>query len=135
MTSRYETTIDDLTALIAELGEPKYRAKQLHEGLFEQRRPLDDLTNIPAALRATLAERLPLALEVVTEQLADRDTTVKWLWRAEMPRSVLRRRHASMTTSVLARGSPMPMNTTFETRCSEACCARRTCSTISPAVR
>ena len=82
MTSRYEATADDITALIAELGEPKYRAKQLHEGLFEQRKPLEALTNLPNALRETIATRLPLALEVVTEQHADRDTTVKWLWKA-----------------------------------------------------
>jgi 23S rRNA (adenine2503-C2)-methyltransferase len=80
--TRYEATLEDITALIAELGEPNYRAKQVHEGLFEQRKPLDELTNLPAALRATLAERLPLALAVVTEQRADKDTTVKWLWQA-----------------------------------------------------
>jgi 23S rRNA (adenine2503-C2)-methyltransferase len=82
MTSRYETTVEGLTALVSDLGEPKYRAKQLHEGLFEQRRPLEQLTNLPVALRDTIAERLPLALEVVTEQRADRDTTVKWLFEA-----------------------------------------------------
>jgi 23S rRNA (adenine2503-C2)-methyltransferase len=82
MTTRYEVTRAELDALVAELDEKKFRAKQIHEGLFEQRRPLDDLTNLPQRLRETLAERLPLALEPETEQTADRGTTVKWLWRA-----------------------------------------------------
>jgi 23S rRNA (adenine2503-C2)-methyltransferase len=81
-TTRYGADLADLQQLVAELGEPSFRARQLHQGLFEQRRPLESLTNIPNALRAQLAARLPLAFEPVAEQRADRDTTVKWLWRA-----------------------------------------------------
>ncbi|MDQ1448270.1 MAG: hypothetical protein QOC79_1241, partial [Actinomycetota bacterium] len=54
MTTRYSMRLPELESLIAMLGEPAYRARQLHEGLFRQRRPLDALTNIPRALRAGL---------------------------------------------------------------------------------
>ncbi|MDQ1381702.1 MAG: rRNA (adenine2503-C2)-methyltransferase [Actinomycetota bacterium] len=81
-TTRYSTRRADLDALIAELGEPAYRARQLHDGLYEQRRPLESLTNVPKALRARIADALPLAFTVDTMQLADDDMTAKWLWRA-----------------------------------------------------
>ncbi|MCU1464380.1 MAG: rRNA m(2)A-2503 methyltransferase [Actinomycetia bacterium] len=81
-TARYSTGRAELDALIAELGEPAYRARQLHEGLYEQRRPLESLTNLPKALRARIADALPLAFTVDTMQLADDDMTAKWLWRA-----------------------------------------------------
>jgi 23S rRNA (adenine2503-C2)-methyltransferase len=80
--TRYSTSRADLDALVASIGEPAYRARQLHEGLYEQRRPLDSLTNLPKALRARIGDELPLALVVDTMQLADDDTTAKWLWRA-----------------------------------------------------
>lgn len=82
MTTRYGATRDELVALTAELGEPRYRAAQLHTALWVQRRPLEDATDLPVQLRAALAERLPLAFTVAAEQHGDRGTTVKWLWRA-----------------------------------------------------
>jgi 23S rRNA (adenine2503-C2)-methyltransferase len=80
--TRYAARQPEIDALIADLGEPAYRARQTFEGLYAQRRPLDALTNIPRALRARLADELPLAFTVDTMQLADDDTTAKWLWRA-----------------------------------------------------
>jgi 23S rRNA (adenine2503-C2)-methyltransferase len=80
--TRYSTSRADLDTLLGALGEPAYRARQLHEGLYEQRRPLDSLTSLPKALRTRIADELPLALVVDTMQLADDDTTAKWLWRA-----------------------------------------------------
>jgi len=80
MITRYDA---DRNTLAAALGdEPAYRTKQLWEGLYEQRRPLEELTTLPAELRTRLAAELPLAFDVVTEQHDARDTTVKWLWRA-----------------------------------------------------
>ncbi len=82
MTTRYAARQPQLESLITTLGEPAYRARQLYEGLYRQRRPLDELTNIPRVLLARLADELPLAFTVDTMQLADDDTTAKWLWRA-----------------------------------------------------
>jgi len=82
MTSRYGATRAELQQMLADLGEPMYRARQVHEGLYTQRRPLDMLTNVPLALRTRLAEDLPLAFEVESLQHGDRGTTTKWLWRA-----------------------------------------------------
>jgi 23S rRNA (adenine2503-C2)-methyltransferase len=82
MTTRYGATRAEYEALLAQLGQPRYRAQQVFEGLFARRRPLESLTNVPRTLRAQLDESMPLAFEVETEQQADRGTTTKWLWRA-----------------------------------------------------
>jgi 23S rRNA (adenine2503-C2)-methyltransferase len=80
--TRYDRRLPQLEALIQKLGEPAYRSRQLYEGLYAQRRPLESLTNLPKALLARLDDELPLAFTADTMQLADDDTTAKWLWRA-----------------------------------------------------
>jgi 23S rRNA (adenine2503-C2)-methyltransferase len=82
MTTRYGATRAEIESLVASLGEPPYRARQLFEGLYEQRRPLDAITNLPRDLRARVADALPLALEEDLVQHGDDGTTTKWLWRA-----------------------------------------------------
>jgi 23S rRNA (adenine2503-C2)-methyltransferase len=67
---------------MSRLDQPAYRAQQLFEGLYEQRRPLGELTNIPKALRVRLEELLPHSFTADTMQVSDEDTTAKWLWRA-----------------------------------------------------
>jgi 23S rRNA (adenine2503-C2)-methyltransferase len=80
VTTRYAATRADLEMILGEIGEPRYRAQQVFEGMYEQRRPLEELTNVPLALRTTLAEELPLAFSVAAEQHGDRGLTTKWLW-------------------------------------------------------
>ncbi|MGA8040824.1 MAG: 23S rRNA (adenine(2503)-C(2))-methyltransferase RlmN [Acidimicrobiia bacterium] len=70
---------EDLTELTT--GEPDFRAEQLRQWLYEH--PVleaDDMTNLPASLRARLSPLWPFTVEV--EQAADRGTTRKWLFRA-----------------------------------------------------
>jgi 23S rRNA (adenine2503-C2)-methyltransferase len=80
--SRYGATREDVDALLASWGEPRYRGAQLWSGLWEQRAPLEQVTSLPAPLRARLAEALPLALDAVIDRTDGRDGTRKWLWRA-----------------------------------------------------
>jgi len=82
MTARYLATSDDVRRLLADRGEPRYRADQVFDGLWAQRRPLQALTNVGKDLRSHLEEVLPNALAPVVVQRADDDMTVKWLWRA-----------------------------------------------------
>lgn len=81
-TTRYGARRADLEALVASWGEPRYRATQIDDGLWSRRRPLEDLTALPKALRARLADALPLALELEAESVGERGRTRKWLWRA-----------------------------------------------------
>jgi 23S rRNA (adenine2503-C2)-methyltransferase len=82
MVLRYCASRLELTDLVVARGEPGYRASQLVEGLWAQRRPLEEISNLPRSLRLDLADALPLALRVVARQEDPRDHTVKWLWRA-----------------------------------------------------
>ena len=77
-TTLYDATRDDLAALLD--GHPRYRLDQLWQGLYEHLSPPADLTTLPKALRAEVAERLPEALVAVTEQVSDAGDTAKMLW-------------------------------------------------------
>jgi 23S rRNA (adenine2503-C2)-methyltransferase len=79
--TRYGIDRDALGALLAEWGEPRYRAEQVWDALYRQRIALGDATALGKALRDRLADALPLVLEPVTEQRDARDRTRKWLWR------------------------------------------------------
>ena len=80
-TTRYGATRDDIAARLESWDEPRYRAAQVFEGLWEQRQPLERITSLPLALRGRLAEAFPLALDAVVDQTDPRDGTRKWLWR------------------------------------------------------
>jgi 23S rRNA (adenine2503-C2)-methyltransferase len=79
--SRYDVTRDELAALLASWGEPRFRAGQVWEGLHGRHRAPDELTDLPKALRARLDAELPAALTTETERVSDGGETVKWLWR------------------------------------------------------
>jgi 23S rRNA (adenine2503-C2)-methyltransferase len=81
MMHRYGARRDEVRTLLAARGEPRYRADQVFDGLWAQRRPLEALTNVGKELRAALDVDLPLALTPVQVRDADDGTTVKWLWR------------------------------------------------------
>jgi 23S rRNA (adenine2503-C2)-methyltransferase len=62
-------------------GEPAYRARQVWEWTARGAGSYGEMTNLPAALRAALEERVPFSsLEVEAESLA-RDGTLKVLFR------------------------------------------------------
>jgi 23S rRNA (adenine2503-C2)-methyltransferase len=78
VTSRYDL---DRQALAEHLsGQPRYRVDQVWAGLYERVNPIEEITELPKALRAELAAALPTSLTAVTEAVSDRGETVKWLW-------------------------------------------------------
>jgi 23S rRNA (adenine2503-C2)-methyltransferase len=77
--SRYDLTRDDLAGLLE--GEPAFRVKQVWDGLHRRVVPVEDMTDLPAPLRATLVEQLPPALVPDRESVSRDGMTVKWLWR------------------------------------------------------
>jgi 23S rRNA (adenine2503-C2)-methyltransferase len=80
VSSRYAISRDEVAGLLAAWDEPRYRVGQVWDGLYAARRPLEELTAVPAALRSRLAEHLPLALVEVERRTGDAGDTVKWLW-------------------------------------------------------
>jgi len=79
--NRYGASREQVDELLASWGEPAYRAGQVWDGLYAQRTPLEDVTNLPRKLRSRVADALPLALEPVYEATAADGLTTKWLWQ------------------------------------------------------
>lgn len=82
MTALMEMTNTELSALLSELGEPAYRAKQIWKKLCLGVRPAD-MTDIPKPLRARLSE-LPFGgAEIHGTYLSKKDGTKKYLFALE----------------------------------------------------
>ena len=61
-------------------GEPAFRAKQVWEWAARGVAGYEEMTNLPAALRARLAEEVPFSTLAVTNQAHSKDGTVKALF-------------------------------------------------------
>ena len=74
--------LDELKAVMAELKEPAFRAKQLYEWMHvKMARSYDEMTNIPAALKNKLLENFDYtALKQVDLQESKLDDTKKFLF-------------------------------------------------------
>lgn len=86
--SNDDTTIVDLrtltrgqlSATLSELGQPSFRVKQIEEWIWEKgATSFDDMTNLPKALRATLAQQFSLGgVKQVARQVSE-DGSRKYL--------------------------------------------------------
>lgn len=79
--TRYDVSREELGELLGDA--PRYRVDQVWNGLYEQFSEPSDWTNLPKAMRADLAERLPSALTPVTESVSRNGDTVKFLWELD----------------------------------------------------
>ncbi len=75
-------TIAQMQAAFAELGEPKFRAKQVFVWLHKGVESFDEMTNISKPLREKLAERYYITVpKVIKKQQSKTDGTIKYLWQ------------------------------------------------------
>ena len=75
-------TREELAARFAELGQPGFRANQLLDWVYRKRaRSFEAMSDLPAALRAMLAERFTLGSIETVRRLGSHDTTQKFLFR------------------------------------------------------
>ena len=80
MTNILSYTPEELVSLMEEIGEPKYRAKQLFSPMHAGTSP-QDLTNVGNALKAKLAQESVYYLPSVKKKLVSAlDGTVKYLF-------------------------------------------------------
>ncbi len=97
-------TLPELSALLKELGQPPFRAKQLYTWLHRGARSYDEMTNLPASLRAKLAESYPISPpQVLRRQESARDGTIKYLWElsdGNCVETVLMRYHYGNTVCI-----------------------------------
>lgn len=73
-------TKDQLTELLAEQGQPAYRATQILDWIYKKRaRSWEEMSNLPEPLREVLAEKYPLRPLKHTLTKGSKDTTRKFL--------------------------------------------------------
>ncbi|MGH8975246.1 MAG: 23S rRNA (adenine(2503)-C(2))-methyltransferase RlmN, partial [Acidimicrobiia bacterium] len=80
--TRYGAGLEEIEGLLGSWGEKPYRARQLWDGLYRRRAPLEELTDLGKGLRERLAGALALELVPCTTSTADDGETLKWLWSA-----------------------------------------------------
>ena len=72
---------EELAAVLKDMGQPAFRAKQLFSWLSRGAAGFEEMTNLPKALREALAENYYLgAPKVLRKQVSAEDGTVKYLW-------------------------------------------------------
>ena len=73
-------TKDQLTELLAEQGQPAYRATQILDWIYKKRaRSWEEMSNLPEPLREVLAGKYPLRPLKHTLTKGSKDTTRKFL--------------------------------------------------------
>jgi 23S rRNA (adenine2503-C2)-methyltransferase len=85
----YDLSLDELTATLAQWGEPAFRARQVHRQLWRRAAVYEDMTDVPPPLRARLSAEVPLGVEVGEERTADRGATRKALLALGSPRHLV----------------------------------------------
>ena len=72
----------ELEATVRELGEQRYRTRQIADWLYQKRvQTFDEMTDLPRQFRAQLAEQFAFSKIDVVRVLGSRDTTRKFLFR------------------------------------------------------
>ena len=105
-------TLAEMQAMMKELGEPAFRAKQLFVWLHKGVTSFDGMTNLSKSLREKLEERYFItAPKVVRKQASKKDGTIKYLWElsdGNCVETVLMRYHHGNTVCISSEvGCPM----------------------------
>lgn len=75
-------SLDELRALVAEMGEPAFRADQLHHWLYVRCvRDWEQMTNLKKTFRQKLAEQYQIGSLTIAEKQVSQDGTIKYLFR------------------------------------------------------
>ncbi|HEY7456493.1 MAG TPA: 23S rRNA (adenine(2503)-C(2))-methyltransferase RlmN [Solirubrobacterales bacterium] len=105
-----------LQQVLAETGEPSYRAAQVWEWVARGTRAYAEMTNLPAALRARLAEAVPLSTLALRAEVKSDDGTVKALFDTADGRpieAVLMRYRDGRRSVCLSSQSGCPLTCSF----------------------
>ena len=71
---------NELAALMVEMGEPEYRAKQIVEAVYRQRvESVSEISTLPAGLRERLSEKATVGGARIENKFSSNDGTVRYL--------------------------------------------------------
>lgn len=97
-------TQPEIAAVLKEMGQPAFRAKQVYTWLHKGVRSYEEMTNLPKTLREALAKEYPLyAPRPVRKQESQKDGTIKYLWEladGNCVETVLMRYHYGNTVCI-----------------------------------
>ena len=105
-----------LDATLAELGEPAFRARQVWRWTATGAPGYDAMTDVPAALRAELAARVPFSTLALANEAHAKDGTVKALFHTRDGRAVeavLMRYRSGRRSVCVSSQSGCPLTCTF----------------------
>ena len=105
-----------LDRTLADAGEPAFRARQAWEWTARGAAGYDEMTNLPAALRARLAEDVPYSTLTLAHEAHARDGTVKALFHTHDGRpveAVLMRYRDGRRSVCVSSQSGCPLTCTF----------------------
>jgi 23S rRNA (adenine2503-C2)-methyltransferase len=72
---------EELRALCVALGEPAFRGAQIYHALYSERKfDLEQITNLPLALRERLSKEARVTLPVVKQRFASADGSMRYLF-------------------------------------------------------
>jgi 23S rRNA (adenine2503-C2)-methyltransferase len=95
---------EELSALCVDLGQPKYRGKQIFEGLYKGIRNVNDFSSLPKAFREKLGNSAFIPQAKIRRKLVSSiDGTVKYLYElhdGETVESVFMRYHHGNTMCI-----------------------------------
>lgn len=95
---------EELESFCVELGQPKYRGKQIFEGLYKGKRKFSEFSTLPKQFRETLAENAYIPTATTKRKLVSAiDGTVKYLYSlhdGETVESVFMRYHHGNTMCI-----------------------------------
>lgn len=75
-------SMDELRTLVTEMGEPAFRAEQLHQWLYVKCvRDFEQMTNLKRVFRTKLEEQYQIGSLTIAEKEVSRDGTTKYLFR------------------------------------------------------
>ena len=81
--------LDELTDLVGSLGEPRYRARQIYQGLYrDQTGSLAEISTLPLALRDSLERGYHAGQPSVHSRFSSSDGTMRYLLRLADDRTV-----------------------------------------------
>jgi 23S rRNA (adenine2503-C2)-methyltransferase len=105
-----------LEAALDELGQPRFRGRQIWEWAARGARGYDEMTNVPARLRRALADALPFSTLSLVHEAESRDGTVKALFRTHdghPVEAVLMRYRDGRRSICISSQSGCPLTCTF----------------------
>jgi 23S rRNA (adenine2503-C2)-methyltransferase len=105
-----------LEAALEELGQPRFRVRQIWEWTARGARGYDEMTNVPARLRRALADALPFSTLSLVHEAESRDGTVKALFRTHdghPVEAVLMRYRDGRRSICISSQSGCPLTCTF----------------------